>query len=104
MAGRPKGTPKTGGRKKGTPNKNSMLLAETLKAFAFDPVKKLLDIFERLPDDLKVRVSLALIDNIYPKTKPAIADEASGDKPELSEQEKARLHQAAILKNKNDRK
>lgn len=30
MAGRPKGLPKTGGRKKGTPNKNTALLKDAI--------------------------------------------------------------------------
>lgn len=30
MAGRPKGTPKTGGRQKGTPNKNTSLLKDAI--------------------------------------------------------------------------
>jgi hypothetical protein len=37
MAGRPKGTPKTGGRKKGTPNQTTKTLREAIEA-SFDKV------------------------------------------------------------------
>jgi hypothetical protein len=41
MAGRPKGTPKTGGRKKGTPNKISSALKEAILEAAENAGKRL---------------------------------------------------------------
>lgn len=102
MAGRPKGLPKTGGRKKGTPNKNSVLLGEALKTFAFDPVARLIKIYDTLTTDLQVRVCLAFIDHVYPKTKATALDEGGSDGP--TEQEVAAAHRAVVAAIKNERK
>lgn len=46
--GRPKGTPKTGGRKKGTPNKVTAPLKELIKQFAIDKWPEFLESWENM--------------------------------------------------------
>jgi hypothetical protein len=43
--GKPKGSPKTGGRKKGTPNRNSLRLREDLNALDFHLTQKFIDLY-----------------------------------------------------------
>jgi len=70
--GRPKGLPKTGGRKKGTPNRATVLLGEKLAANGYDPADELMRIAAdvRTPLELSVHIHLALLPYIYPKRKP----------------------------------
>ena len=46
--GRPKGTPKTGGRQKGTPNKVTAPLKELIKQFAIDKWPEFLESWENM--------------------------------------------------------
>lgn len=46
--GRPKGTPKTGGRQKGTPNKVTAPLKELIKQFAIDKWPEFLESWEHM--------------------------------------------------------
>lgn len=74
---------KNGGRKKGTPNKNSLGLLEKLAAFddgkGFDPVTEALNLFTLIHADnplVAVKIPLTLMEYIYPKRK---AIEHSGE-------------------------
>ena len=60
---------KTGGRKKGTPNKKTKELAELLGDY--NPAVSLLEILksDRVPIDLKIKINLDLMSYIYPKRK-----------------------------------
>jgi len=64
---RPIGLAKTGGRKKGTPNKNSLALAERLEAEGFDVVRRLIDGMESLTPSERAHSLLKLMEYIYPK-------------------------------------
>jgi hypothetical protein len=68
---RPKGLPKTGGRRRGTPNKTSQALIDKLEALGCDPIEGLAKIAldPTITAELKVRCFLELAQYIYPKRK-----------------------------------
>jgi hypothetical protein len=78
-SGRPVGLPKTGGRKKGTPNKATQTIAEKLEGLGCDPIIELAKIgmSEKTPIELRVRCLSEIAPYLYPKRKPAdaLADE-----------------------------
>jgi hypothetical protein len=69
--GRPKGLAKTGGRKLGTPNKNSQALSERLESLGCDPIEGLARIAldPATKPELKVRCFAELAQYVYPKRK-----------------------------------
>jgi len=75
--GRPKGLPKTGGRRRGTPNRATVSLREKLDARGYDPILKLVEIAEdtRTPLELRVHIHLGIAPYLHPKRKPV--DQAS---------------------------
>lgn len=66
---RPKGIPKTGGRKRGTPNKRSANLFAVFEDFNYDPARALLSKYGNLPAADQLKVDLRLMDFSYPKSK-----------------------------------
>jgi len=70
--GRPPGLPKTGGRKKGTPNRSTLAVAEKLAAIGCDPVVILGEIAmaERQETSLRIRAASELLSYCYPKRAP----------------------------------
>ncbi len=60
---------KTGGRKKGTPNKKTMDLIERMGDY--NPLEALLNIAQDddTPTDIKVKINIDLMGYIYPKRK-----------------------------------
>jgi hypothetical protein len=70
--GRPKGSPKTGGRKPGTPNKVTASLLERLAALNYDPLLELVHLANdpKTPLEMRIHVHLALFPYLYPKRKP----------------------------------
>ena len=60
---------KTGGRKKGTPNKRTKELIEVFGDY--NPAESLLEILksDRVPVDLKIKINLDLMGYLYPKRK-----------------------------------
>jgi len=64
------GFPKTGGRKKGTPNKKTLVLLERLHQNNFDVVDELVQIIPSLDKDKKVAVLLSLLPYLYAKRGP----------------------------------
>ena len=72
QGGRPIGLPKTGGRQKGTPNRDTLALTEKLDAISCDPLMELakigMDRQNRI--DIRVRCFLELASYVYPKRKP----------------------------------
>lgn len=65
----PKGHPRYGGRKKGTPNKRSLAALEIFEANDFDPVQKLIDIYNATDDEsIRLSASTALLP--YRHSKP----------------------------------
>lgn len=59
---------KTGGRKKGTPNKKTAELQEILGSF--NPAEKLMDLYQKTDkEDLKVLICKELMKYVYPQRK-----------------------------------
>ena len=72
---------KTGGRKKGTPNKRTLNFIDNLNDY--DPLKSLLKIVQddNTPLDTRIKINLDLLPYIYPKRKSI--DMNSNDMPEV---------------------
>jgi hypothetical protein len=71
MAGRPKGIPKTGGRKAGTPNKIRSRAAELMNEYGFDPLRGMMAIASDPKNDLAIRARMyaELAQYAYPKLR-----------------------------------
>jgi hypothetical protein len=78
-AGRPKGLPKTGGRRKGTPNRATISFRERLAARGYDPIDELITISRdhKTPLETRVQIHLEICPYIYPKRKPV--DQSIGE-------------------------
>lgn len=63
------GSPKTGGRQKGTPNKKTEALQNTLANHNFDIVEKLLELMPKLKEEKQAEILLGLMNYVYPKKK-----------------------------------
>ena len=70
--GRPTGQPKTGGRKKGTPNKATLTVAEKLESLGCDPIEGMARIAmdEKNSPETRGRYFSELAQYVYPKRKP----------------------------------
>jgi hypothetical protein len=70
--GRPVGLPKTGGRKKGTPNRATLTLKEKLDAMGCDPLIELarMGLDEKNPLELRRRCFSDIAAYLHPKRKP----------------------------------
>jgi hypothetical protein len=70
--GRPIGLPKTGGRKRGTPNKSTLDLAERLVVLGCDPIGVLAQVCmnKKSPLDARIRCAIELASYLYPKRRP----------------------------------
>jgi hypothetical protein len=78
--GRPAGTPKTGGRKKGTPNRLTRDVSERLEALGCDPIEGMARIAmnPKTKPELRARMFAELAQYVYPKRKATeIAHEES---------------------------
>jgi hypothetical protein len=66
---RPKGTPKTGGRVKGVPNRRSLRLQAEVAATGFDPVQYMLAVMrdESASDDRRDRMAAAVAPYVNPR-------------------------------------
>ncbi len=70
--GRSMGLPKTGGRKKGIPNKKTKELSGRLEALDFDPIKELTVLVKginELSTKDRAEICLDLLQYLYPKRK-----------------------------------
>lgn len=72
--GKSKGSPKTGGRKKGTPNKNSVQMTEVLDNFGYNPVERLLEKYDKLSFSEQAKIDLKFIEFLYPRKKSVDVD------------------------------
>lgn len=87
------GSLKTGGRKKGTPNKRSLDFYETLATQNIDILEQILNESFSLPPEEKIKVYLALLPYVYPKKKPVeVPFQFSEHLSLLSEDELKTLH------------
>lgn len=64
---RPKGLPKTGGRKPGSLNKRTILFADVLEGLKFSIPQKAVELYEHLPCDLKLDCLKFLASFSHPK-------------------------------------
>lgn len=71
--------PKTGGRKKGTPNKRTFLVVERLEAMGCDPIEGMARIAmdEAAPLEIRARMYAELAQYVHPKRKPL--EQTEGD-------------------------
>lgn len=67
--GRLRGTSKSGGRKKGTPNKKTLLLSDIIEQGSQSLPERILELLPKLPVDKQANVLLKLMEFIYPKRK-----------------------------------
>ena len=58
MSGRPKGLPKTGGRKSGTPNKRTIAVEDKLAEIGCDPIKGMASIAIDTQNPLPIRAKM----------------------------------------------
>lgn len=65
------GSVKTGGRKKGTPNKRTLAFADALESRGIDLVGEILDTAQRLPAREKIAIFIGLLPYQFPKRKPS---------------------------------
>lgn len=66
---RAQGLPKTGGRKKGTPNRRTINLTEQLAAVNFNIPERLVELLPQLSPSEQSKVLIDLMSFIYPKRK-----------------------------------
>jgi len=80
---RPKGLPKTGGRRLGTPNKRTDELTEQLLRLGCDPVAGLAKIAldDKTSPELKVRCYAELAQYVHPKRKAMDLGSAKDSEP-----------------------
>jgi hypothetical protein len=80
---RPKGLPKTGGRRLGTPNKRTDELAAKLLELGCDPIEGLarIALADETPLELKVRCNSELAQYVHPKRKSADLGSAKDSEP-----------------------
>jgi hypothetical protein len=71
MAGRLKGSPKTGGRKAGTPNKIRGRAAELMNEYGFDPIRSMIAIAADPANEIAIRARMLseLAQYVYPKLR-----------------------------------
>jgi hypothetical protein len=67
--GRPSGSLKTGGRKKGTPNKSSAFLLDALLQHGIDPITELAGLLPKLELEKRADILVSLMSYFYPKRK-----------------------------------
>lgn len=69
MVGRPPGHPKTGGRKKGVPNKASAAKAAEIAATGKTPLEFMLDVMrdKSQPEDMRLDAAKAAAPYVHPK-------------------------------------
>lgn len=74
--------PVASGRKKGTPNKKTLILSESLEALKLDIPARLNELLPKLSYEKQADVLLELLGYIYPKRKPL---EDDGNKSQITE-------------------
>jgi hypothetical protein len=70
--GRPIGLPKTGGRKKNTPNRATLTLKQQLDAMGCDPLLEIarMGMNKKKSDEFRLRCFSEIAPYVYPKRKP----------------------------------
>lgn len=71
--GKPKGSQKTGGRKKGSKNKNSIHLHDSLFQLEFNPAEELINLYKLSPPNIQAQILLKIVDFVF--IKPTFQDQ-----------------------------
>jgi hypothetical protein len=80
-----KGTPKTGGRAKGTPNKSTLKFREVLEAKGFSVPEELMNLFLNSNDDgIRLRCLELMAQYSYPKFREVDPEGSSDQKIEIT--------------------
>lgn len=80
MVGRKPGTPKTGGRQKGTPNKSTQTLLSICEEEGVDPFRAMLIAAKQITNNVdKVNAYEKICQYLYPKRKALELDGAGED-------------------------
>ena len=99
MAGRHKGTPKTGGRRKGTPNKQTQDVIEKLEELDCDPIAGMARLALQAEEDgdknLAAQMYKELAPYIAPKRK-AIEQTIKNEREKLTKEEHEANYKAAM--------
>lgn len=78
MAKFEKGRPKSGGRKKGTPNKwNFLDIKEICAVHDYDPLIVLINLHKKVSNEMKARIAIAILP--YTRSKPRIDVNVGGN-------------------------
>lgn len=77
---RPKGLPKSGGRKVGSLNKRTEDLLQIMEESGYNPLKSLLAKYNDLPPEEQLKIDLKLMEYVYPKLKEQSLMVDSGNK------------------------
>jgi hypothetical protein len=93
---RTKGTPKTGGRKKGTPNKASMPIAEICEKLGCNPAEVLIEFCSHKNPIYRLQASKELANYLYPKRKAIEHSGEIGGPGQLSDDELDRRIQSLM--------
>lgn len=72
---RPKGLPKTGGRKKGTRNLKTLVLRESLGRVGFDIVQELYDLYPKLDSQTQAKILMSFLPFLFPKPAPVAVED-----------------------------
>lgn len=73
MVGRPIGIAKTGGRKKGVPNRATMRLAQELKELGFSFARELITVYPQLELGAKAKLLSQLMPYLHPQFRTSEA-------------------------------
>jgi hypothetical protein len=88
---RPRGSPKTGGRKKGIPNKRTLLLREALDSFGCDVPQRIVALLPDLSAEKQADILVELLKYLYPTRKAVEHSGPQGGPIVLEEQRKYML-------------
>lgn len=80
---RPLGTSKTGGRRKGTPNRRTIDLTERLENVGLNVPERLVELLPQLSAEKQVEILMDLMTFLYPKRK-AIEVSESEEAPKIT--------------------
>ena len=69
---RPKGLPKSGGRKRGTPNKRSTVVHEIFDHYQFNPATRIMEMLEKLNPLDQVQTCVKLMPYMFPRRKDTL--------------------------------
>lgn len=89
---KPLGSPKSGGRKKGTPNWKTQDLEETLHRLGVNVPEQIVALLPELPPEKRVSVLMDFMAFLYPKRKAIEQEiEVIAEKVELTPQERDQI-------------